>query len=271
VIAFTRMQNTLTLLRDTQRKALVPFITVGDPSMDACVPVMHALVAAGADMLELGVPFSDPMADGVVIQRSSERALERGVNAHIVFNSVTTFRETNTETPVILMGYLNPIERRGWDWYAENCQRAGVDALLIVDLPPEEASSAQAILNAHGVQLIQLLAPTTSAVRLHQACQSAQGYLYYVSMNGVTGKGLQQSNSLQARVEEIRQLSKIPVFIGFGIKDAETAQNCARMSDGVIIGSALVERLSHCDTVQSASDTACQFLAPIRQALDALK
>lgn len=264
----SRLGNRLEALAAAKRKALVPFVTAGDPSIEATVPVLHALVQAGADLLELGVPFSDPMADGVVIQKSSERALERGVNAPAIFAMVAEFRQRDADTPVVLMGYLNPIERRGWPWYAEQAAAAGVDALLIVDLPPEEASSVRALLNAHGLQLISLLAPTTDASRLALACAQAQGYLYYVSMAGVTGKDLAQSGDLSRRVGAIRATAPVPVYVGFGIKDADSAKACAAYSDGVIVGSALVSVLAECRTPELAAKAAVAFLQPIRAALD---
>lgn len=267
-MATLRIEQKLAQLKTQNKKALVPFITAGDPGLEQTVAIMQALVQSGADMIELGVPFSDPMADGVVIQKSSERALARGVNASYIFQTVTEFRKQDTETPIILMGYLNPIERRGWQWYAEQSAIAGVDALLIVDLPPEEASSVRELLNSFGLQLISLLAPTTDGERLRHACQQAQGYLYYVSMAGVTGKGLQQASHLQERIEQIQALSQVPVFVGFGIKDAATAQACAQFADGVIIGSALVTLLAECTSIETCQKTAQQFLNPIRNAID---
>ena len=262
------MQQKLAQLALTHKKALVPFITAGDPGLDCTLEIMRGLVQAGADMIELGVPFSDPMADGVVIQKSSERALLRGVNADYIFQTVKQFRESDSETPIIFMGYLNPIERRGWHWYAEQCAAAGVDALLIVDLPPEEALTVRPIFNQHGVQLISLLAPTTCGTRLTQACANAQGYIYYVSMNGVTGKGLQQAGSLKDRVQEIQGLAAVPVYVGFGIKDTETAKECAQFADGVIVGSALVSVLAECQSPEQSRLAAFSFLQPLRQAID---
>lgn len=263
-----RLDQKLAQLSTHSKKALVPFITAGDPGLDHTVTIMHALVDSGADMIELGVPFSDPMADGVVIQKSSERALARGVNANYIFQTVAKFRQRDTTTPVILMGYLNPIERRGWSWYAEQAVNAGVDALLIVDLPPEEAFSVRELLSPFGVQLISLLAPTTEGQRLVDACQHAQGYLYYVSIAGVTGKGLEQAGDLKERVEQIKSLSSVPVFVGFGIKDAETAKTCAQFADGVIIGSALVTNLADCRTDKACQEAVQSFLGPIRNAID---
>ena len=266
----SRLEARLTALASAGRKALVPFISAGDPGIESTVPVMHALVEAGADVIELGVPFSDPMADGVVIQKSSERALARGVDAHAVFAMLREFRQRDAETPVVLMGYLNPIERRGWAWYAAQAADAGADALLIVDLPPEEADAARAALNAAGMRLITLLAPTTEGARLTQACRQAQGYLYYVSMAGVTGKQLHQADDLRQRVHGIRTQTGVPVYVGFGIKDAQTAQACAGFADGIIVGSALVAVLADCQSPVQAAAAAAGFLRPIRAALDAL-
>lgn len=267
-MAINRIDQKLAAIAENSKKALVPFITAGDPGLEHTVAIMHALVSSGADMLELGVPFSDPMADGVVIQKSSERALARGVNANYIFDTVTEFRKQDVKTPIILMGYLNPIERRGWDWYAQQSKIAGVDALLIVDLPPEEAQNARELLNQHDLQLISLLAPTTIGARLSHACQQAQGYLYYVSMAGVTGKGLLQASNLKDRIEQIKLLSQVPVFVGFGIKDADTAKACVEFADGVIIGSALVSLLAECTSVEACQKTVQQFLSPIRNAID---
>lgn len=269
-MSINRMQQKLAQLAANDKKALVPFITAGDPGLDCTFAIMQGLVQAGADMIELGVPFSDPMADGVVIQKSSERALSRGVNADYIFKTVQQFRQSDAETPVILMGYLNPIERRGWAWYAEHCAAAGVDALLIVDLPPEEAETVRSTLNQNGLQLISLLAPTTCGTRLTQACASAQGYIYYVSMAGVTGKGLERAGGLIDRVQEIQGLADVPVYVGFGIKDAETAQDCARFADGVIVGSALVSALAECKSPEQSRSAAFSFLQPIRQAIDSV-
>ncbi|HWS39731.1 MAG TPA: tryptophan synthase subunit alpha [Arenimonas sp.] len=263
-----RIEQKIAQLKSRNKKALVPFITAGDPGLEHTVAILHALVQSGADMIELGVPFSDPMADGVVIQKSSERALALGVNASYIFQTVEEFRKQDTETPIILMGYLNPIERRGWNWYAEQAVNAGVDALLIVDLPPEEAVSVREMLAPFGIQLISLLAPTTDGIRLADTCQHAQGYLYYVSMNGVTGKGLEQAGDLKERIDQIKALSNVPVFVGFGIKDADTARSCAQFADGVIIGSALVSRLAECSSDKACQEVIQEFLPSIRTAID---
>jgi len=252
------------------RKALVPFVTAGDPSPEATVPVLHALVAAGADLIELGVPFSDPMADGPVIQRSSERALERGTGSTQVFDFVREFRRTDADTPVVLMGYLNPVEIRGAAAYARAAADAGVDGLLLVDLPPEEAGPVREAFNDHGLALISLAAPTTSAARLPGLARAAQGYLYYVSFAGVTGAQLADLGSVEAKLGELRAHAQVPVLVGFGIKDAASAAAVGRLADGVVVGSALVDHISRAATPAAAAQAAAVFLKPLRTALDGL-
>jgi tryptophan synthase alpha chain len=265
-----RIAARMARLAAQRRKALVPFVTAGDPSPEATVAVLHALVEAGADLLELGVPFSDPMADGPVIQRSSERALERGTGTAQGFELVREFRRTDGDTPVVLMGYLNPVEVRGAESYARAAADAGVDGLLLVDLPPEEAASTRAAFNAQGLELISLAAPTTSAERLPGLAAAAQGYLYYVSFAGVTGAQLSDVDGVAAKVGELRAHARVPVLVGFGIKDAASATAVAGCADGVVVGSALVERLATAASPQAAAETARSFLAPIREALDGL-
>ncbi|KFN44748.1 tryptophan synthase subunit alpha [Arenimonas oryziterrae] len=265
----SRFEATFARLRTDGRKALVPFITAGDPSREATVAVMHALVDAGADMVELGVPFSDPMADGPVIQRSSERALERGVNTSYVFDCVREFRRRDTDTPVVLMGYLNPIEIRGVDRYAADAIAAGVDGVLLVDLPPEESAPMRTAFSAHGLDLISLAAPTTSPDRLAQLATQSQGYLYYVSFAGVTGASIVDAGDVVAKAGALRAMAKVPVLIGFGIKDAASAAAMAPIADGIVVGSALVESLATAATPEDAATRAREFLAPLRAALDA--
>ena len=249
------------------RKALVPFITAGDPSLEATVPVMHALVEAGADAIELGVPFSDPMADGPVIQRSSERALARGAGLDYVFGCVRVFRERDAATPVVLMGYLNPVEIRGAQAFAREAAGAGVDGVLLVDLPPEEAGEFEAGFVAQGIAPIRLLAPTTPAVRVERVLQGARGYLYCVSFAGVTGADALEPSAAGARVAALRGRSPVPVLAGFGIRDAASAAAMAAAADGVVVGSALVATLA--DAADPAR-AAAGFLAPLRTALDAV-
>ena len=264
----SRIDARFARLRAEGRKALVPFITAGDPSREATVAVMHALVAAGADLIELGVPFSDPMADGPVIQRSSERSLGRGVGTADVFGFVRDFRRDDHDTPVVLMGYLNPVEMRGAAAYAAQARDAGVDGVLLVDLPPEEAAPTRAAFNAAGLELISLAAPTTSDARLPRLAGEAQGYLYYVSFAGVTGASITDASQVGERCARLRALSPVPVLIGFGIKDAASAAAMAPLADGVVVGSALVQALADATDPRDAGARAAAFLAPLRTALD---
>lgn len=255
-------------LQASGRKALVPFVTAGDPSLEATVPVLHALVEAGADVLELGVPFSDPMADGPVIQRSSERAIARGAGLSWVLKAVQEFRKHDPDTPVVLMGYLNPIEIRGAERFATDAVAAGVDGVLLVDLPPEEAGELRASFAHTGLALILLASPTTTDARLAQLCDEAQGYLYYVSFAGVTGADRLDTQAAGDRLETIRQRSRVPVVAGFGIKDAASAAAMARQAEGVVVGSALVSAIAQAPNSAAAVEQARHFLAPLRQSLD---
>ncbi|HEU0151849.1 MAG TPA: tryptophan synthase subunit alpha [Arenimonas sp.] len=256
-------------LAEAKRKALVPFVTAGDPSLEATVPVMHALVAAGADVIELGVPFSDPMADGPVIQRSSERAIERGAGVRYILAAVAEFRRVDAETPVVLMGYLNPVEMWGAARFAEAAAEAGVDGVLLVDLPPEEAGPTRDAFNAAGLDLISLAAPTTTPDRLARLATESQGYLYYVSFAGVTGGGQLDTTAVLAKAGDLRRQAKVPVLVGFGIRDAASAAALAPAADGIVVGSALVDALAGAATPADAAARAGAFLAPLRGALDA--
>ncbi len=264
-----RIDDTFHRLRASSRKALIPFITAGDPSLEATVPAMHALVEAGADIIELGVPFSDPMADGPTIQRSSERALARGAGLAYVLEAVHEFRRDDAATPVVLMGYLNPIEIHGAARFAEQAVAAGVDGVLLVDLPPEEAGETRAIFDRAGLALIVLAAPTTTDARLPLLCDDARGYLYYVSFAGVTGADRLDTHAAGERLRQLRRQSKVPVVAGFGIKDAASAAAMAVDADGVVVGSALVATLAEADGTGDACGRAKAFLAPLRAALDA--
>ncbi len=264
----TRIATRFAALKAAKRKALVPFVTAGDPSLEATVPVMHALVAAGADLIELGVPFSDPMADGPVIQRSSERAIERGAGLRYLFETVARFRQDDVNTPVVLMGYLNPVEMRGADAFGRAAAEAGVDGVLLVDLPPEEAGPTRDAFNAAGLQLISLAAPTTTPDRLARLATESQGYLYYVSFAGVTGGGQLDTTAVLARAGELRAMANVPVLVGFGIRDAASAAALAPAADGVVVGSALVDALSRATGPDDAALRAAAFLAPLRAALD---
>ncbi|KAF1707290.1 tryptophan synthase subunit alpha [Pseudoxanthomonas sacheonensis] len=264
----SRIASRFSQLKSAQRKALIPFVTAGDPSLEATVPVMHALVAAGADVIELGVPFSDPMADGPVIQRSSEQALRRGAGLRYVLQAVAEFRQRDADTPVVLMGYLNPVEIHGDQRFAEEAAQAGVDGVLLVDLPPEEAGETRQIFSRHGLDLIALAAPTTTPERMAMLCESAQGYLYYVSFAGVTGAGHLDAQAAGGRLHALRAQSRVPVVAGFGIKDAASAAAMAVEADGVVVGSALVACLADAASPEEAVSRAAAFLAPLRRALD---
>jgi tryptophan synthase alpha chain len=262
-----RIASRFAELKAAGRTGLIPFITAGDPSPDHVVALMHALVSAGADLIELGVPFSDPMADGTVIQQSSERALARGVGLAEILGWVREFRRRDSSTPLVLMGYLNPIEIRGYARFAAEAVAAGVDGVLIVDCPLEEAATTQALLSA-GLTQIYLAAPTTAEARLGALCDRAEGFLYYVSFAGVTGADRLDLAGIRARVEAIRARARVPVAVGFGVRDAASAAAIAAFADAVVIGSALVATLAGRDSAEDACLAASGFLAPIRAALD---
>jgi tryptophan synthase alpha chain len=264
-----RIARRFAALRAAGRKALVPFITAGDPGLADTVPVMHAMVEAGADAIELGVPFSDPMADGPTIQRSSERALRRGAGMSWVLERVREFRGRDQDTPVTLMGYLNPVEIRGADAFAAAAAEAGVDGVLLVDLPPEEAADFRAAFSAHGVALVLLASPTTGPERVGMLCELAQGYLYYVSFAGVTGDSARlDAGAAASHLRAIRARSPVPVVAGFGIHDAASAAAMAVDADGVVVGSALVKVMEAAGSGRAAA-AAAGFLSPLRRALDA--
>ena len=268
-----RIDRRFSELHSAGRTGLIPFVTAGDPSPDATVAVMHALVAAGADLIELGVPFSDPMADGPVIQHSSERALLRGVGLAQVLEFVAEFRSSDANTPVVLMGYLNPIEIHGYARFASEAVAAGVDGVLLVDCPLEESATIQAIADA-GLRRIFLAAPTTSDARMQRVCAAASGFLYYVSFSGVTGANRLDLEPVRARVLAIKRQTTVPVAVGFGVRDAASATAIAEFADAIVIGSALVEHLVNSAgpgvvRPDAVARSAREFLAPIRHALDA--
>ena len=250
------------------RKALVPFITAGDPHPDWTVDIMHALVDGGANLIELGVPFSDPMADGPVIQEASERAIAQGVTLEKVLEMVSRFRQRDEQTPVVLMGYMNPVERYGAGAFSAAAARAGVDGLLLVDCPPEEALDLSVALREQGIDSIRLVAPTTRPARLDRICAAASGFIYYVSFKGITGANRLDAEALAAPIAAIRERSALPVAAGFGINDPESARAVARYADGVVIGSALVKLLAACDSKDEACEAGRAFVASVRQALD---
>jgi tryptophan synthase alpha chain len=264
----SRIQTTLTTLAAQNKKGLIPFITAGDPAPELTVPLMHALVAGGADIIELGVPFSDPMADGPVIQRASERALANGVGLRHVLQFVREFRTTNQATPVVLMGYANPIERMGEEKFIGAAKEAGVDGVLVVDYPPEECEEFADRLKANGLDPIFLLAPTSTPERIAHVGKIASGYVYYVSLKGVTGSGQLDLEAVAKKIPEIKQSVKVPVGVGFGIRDAQTAKAIASVSDAVVIGSRIIQELETTPR-DKAVEAVQQFIAGIRQALDA--
>ena len=250
------------------RKVLIPFMTAGDPDPDWTVAVMHALVDAGADLIELGVPFSDPMADGTVIQLASERAIEKQVSLTGVLKMVEDFRQTDNRTPVVLMGYMNPVEHFGRARFPARATAAGVDGLLLVDCPPEERDDLGVAMQETGLDGICLIAPTTTRERVKDICSVASGFIYYVSLKGITGAGQLNSSGLIEPVHQIREFSDLPVAVGFGIKSAEMAAKVAEHADAVVIGSALVEALSVAKTKEDACSVAAAFVAPVRKSLD---
>ena len=266
----SRIAGVFTALKDQGRQALIPFVTAGDPSLETTLPLMHALVEAGADIIELGVPFSDPMADGPVIQRASERALAQHVSLHDVIDVVRQFRETNQQTPVVLMGYLNPLEVMGYAAFAELAAAAGVDGVLTVDIPPEESETFVPAMSAQGIDPIFLLAPTSNRARIERITQSASGFVYYVSLKGVTGAANVSVDDVREKLEAIRACTDLPVGVGFGIKDAQTAAAMSAIADAVVVGSALVSRIeANADQPAQAVAEVRQLLGEMRAAMDA--
>lgn len=256
-------------LRRTGRKALIPYITAGDPRPDQTVPLLHALVAAGADIVELGIPFSDPMADGPVIQKACERALKQGMTLRGVLNLVREFRQTDAETPLVLMGYLNPIENMGYDAFVAGACEAGVDGVLTVDLPPEEAAELAEPLIVAGIDPIFLLAPTSTAERVRQTADLARGYLYYVSLKGVTGSATLNVAEVAEKLAMIRAHTDLPLGVGFGIKDPPTAAAIAEVADAVVVGSALVSKaVELADDPERMRREVAELLAAMRRAMD---
>jgi tryptophan synthase alpha chain len=263
----SKIQATFERLQAQGRKALIPFITAGDPDPSLTVSLMHTLVEAGADIIELGVPFSDPMADGPTIQRASERALLKGVSLRKVLGMVANFRADDNETPVVLMGYANPIEAMGVDTFAAAAYDAGVDGVLVVDYPPEESVEFAQAMRAHALDPIFLLAPTSTDARISQVGALASGYVYYVSIKGVTGAATLDVAAVAARIPEIRSRTGVPVGVGFGIRDAATAGAVAAIADAVVVGSRIIEEIE-----KSTSDNVCAnvlaLVTDIRRGID---
>lgn len=251
------------------RSALIPFVTAGDPTREFTVPLMHQMVAAGANMLELGVPFSDPMADGPTIQRASERALENNISLRDVLSMVREFRQHDSVTPVILMGYLNPIEVMGYQDFADAAANAGVDGVLTVDLPPEEAAGLLDALIPKQIDPILLLAPTSTEERIKRISDVASGFIYYVSMKGTTGGGSLSLDEVSSKVAEIRRHSQLPIGIGFGIRDADSARTLSQIGDAVVVGSVLVDMIERMlDTPDQIGPEITRMLRSMREAMD---
>jgi tryptophan synthase alpha chain len=265
----SRIARRFANLAEQRRTALIPFITAGDPRPDVTVPLMHRLVAEGADLIELGVPFSDPIADGPVIQRASERALAHHTSLSDVLGMVRRFRDDDPDTPVVLMGYLNPIEVMGYPEFAGAASAAGVDGALVVDLPPEEGHDLVTALRAEGLDLVYLVAPTSGDARVAKIAAVASGFVYYVSVKGVTGAGHLDVAAIGEKLSGIRQHTALPVGVGFGIRDAETAARVAAVADAVIVGSAIVALIeSHAEEPDAIPKVVGDFLASLRRAID---
>jgi len=264
----SRIQARFEVLRQAKRKALIPYITAGDPSPAMTVQLMRALVEVGADILELGVPFSDPMADGPVNQRSSERALKHGVGLGDVLGMVRDFRHQNSQTPLVLMGYANPIEAMGVEKFVRGAKDAGVDGVIVVDYPPEECAPFAALAKANGIDPIFLLAPTSTERRIQEVARIGSGYLYYVSLRGVTGAGHIDLADVAAHIPKIRAATRLPIGVGFGIRDADSARRVAQCADAVVIGSRIIQEIEAAGPEQAVARVKA-FLKPIREALDA--
>lgn len=264
----SRIGDTFTALKAHNKKALIPFITAGDPGKGLTVPLMHALVDAGADIIELGVPFSDPMADGPVIQRASERALANKVGLKDVLMMTAEFRKTNATTPVVLMGYANPVERMGYETFAQAAKAAGVDGVLTVDIPPEESLGVSDVFKAAGLDPIFLLSPTTPESRIEQVAAVAGGFIYYVALKGVTGSANLDTDEVGRKLAIVRRHCTLPIGVGFGIRDAATAGAVARIADAVVVGSRIVAE------IESAPEGQCvpcvkHLVSELRRGVDA--
>jgi len=264
----SRIAARFSALRAQGRKGLIPYICAGDPSAELTVPLMHGLARAGADVIELGVPFSDPMADGPVIQRAAERAIRNGVGLKATLEIVARFRATDPSTPVVLMGYANPIERMGREAFATKAHAAGVDGVLVVDYPPEECEEFASSMRAAGIDPIFLLAPTSTDERIESVARHASGYLYYVSLKGITGAGHFDAASVAAKLPLIRRVTDVPVGVGFGIRDADSARSVAQVADAVVIGSRIIQEIES-NPRDTAVEAVERFVAGIRAALDA--
>jgi tryptophan synthase alpha chain len=263
----SRIAPTFAKLNEQRKKALIPFITAGDPRPSVTVPLMRTLVEAGADVIELGVPFSDPMADGPAIQRASERAIKHGVGLKDVLAMVAEFRRGDDSTPVVLMGYANPIEHMGYEQFARKAAECGVDGVLVVDTPPEEGGELIEQLQRHALDPIFLLAPTSSDARIANVAKVARGYIYYVSLKGVTGAANIDLSEVGARLPNLKALTSLPIGVGFGIRDAQTAQAVARVAEAVVIGSRIIQEIENSAAQQVQANVAA-LVRGIRKAMD---
>lgn len=271
----TRIEQTFNSLKAQGKKALIPYVMAGDPTPAVTVDLLHKLVAYGADIIEVGMPFSDPMADGETISLAAERALAAGTNTRQAIEMVKAFRQENQTTPIILMGYLNPVEIIGYDAFITLCHEAGVDGLLLVDMPPQSAGELTSKLAKHNMNEIFLLAPTTLPERREQVLKSGSGFIYYVSLKGVTGAATLNTDDVSAQVNQIKASTDLPVCVGFGIRDAESVKAVGQAADGVIVGSELVKNFAGIDAsdekaVEAATNTLLTKVDELRQALDSL-
>lgn len=268
----SRLQERFAELKSAKRTALVCFITAGDPSVATTLGAMHAMVEAGADVIELGMPFSDPMADGPAIQKASERALAGGASLHGVLSAVESFRETDNATPVVLMGYLNPIEAMGAEKFSNAAFNAGVDGVIAVDLPPDEGGTELSAMRAAGLDPIFLIAPNSTAERIKQLCSSATGFVYLVSIKGVTGTRTADVAEAKQQLDEIRACTQLPVGVGFGIRDGAAAGAMAQIADAVIVGTVLVEQFAlHTDTPQAIPAAVAKVVRDLRRGIDSVQ
>ncbi len=268
----SRISHCIQTRREAGLKVVIPYLVAGDPDLSTSLRLMHALVTAGADIIELGVPFSDPSSDGEVIQRGVERSLAGGTTLKQVIDLVAQFRETDQATPVVLMGYLNPVEIMGYELFVRDARAAGVDGVLLVDMPPTESSGLAGLLSDAQMDLIFLVAPTTSEPRARLIASQCSGYLYYVSLKGVTGAAIRDTESIARNIASLRSFANVPVVIGFGIKDEASAASMAELADGVVIGSALVAKIAALSAAGTADDAAIEacvaLIAAVRKRLD---
>jgi tryptophan synthase alpha chain len=269
----SRIQHCFQTLKTSGKKALIPYLTAGDPNIETTLGLLHALVANGADLIELGFPFSDPSSDGPVVQRAVERSLAKKTTLKAVLEMVRKFRETDQSTPVVLMGYLNPVECMGYQKFTDAAVAAGVDGVLLVDMPPEEAHDLQPIMRKAGLDTIYLVAPTSSPKRIEAICRESSGYVYYVSLKGVTGASHLDVDSVSSNLARLRQNTQLPLGVGFGIRDAASAAAIAAVADAVVVGSALINHIAeladHANHSAAELQAKTSLIADMRRAMDA--